>query len=94
MTFFHDRFSSLSDSRNVREELNGHLNENINYTIKLNENKFSFYEKKVNVNLILEGEKKSILTHAGRKPISGKVNAVWHREASPAFSALTVIYRP
>lgn len=68
MTFFHDKFRTLSDLRNVREELNRHLNENINYTIKLNENKFPFYEEKVNaiLNLRKEGE---VFTYTGRKPI-------------------------
>lgn len=58
MTFFHDKFRTLGNLRNVREELNRHLNKNINYTIKLNENKFYFYERKVNASLISEKEKK------------------------------------
>ena len=63
MTFCLDKLRTLTDLRNVREELNRHLNENINYTIKLNENKFSFYKRKVNASLILEKKEKGVHTH-------------------------------
>lgn len=69
MTFFRDEFRALSNLRNVKEALNRHLAKNINYEIKLNENKFYLYEKKVNASLISEKEKEKKNTHIGRKPI-------------------------
>lgn len=80
LTFFHDKFRTLSDLRNVREELNRHLNENINYAIKFNENKFSFYEEKVNASVNLGKKRRDVQIHSTKANQRTKFIIVPQRE--------------